>query len=116
MNRELPPAPIFNADGTLNEPILMRRFGIGIAEAMQEVEYKSEGALFKGTFAEALADWRCPVAGKLEKAYQLEGIGGVMKTIEAVNVFLDNDKQVHVTQETLMRHQGKKIRPAGESR
>lgn len=102
-NPEVPPAPIFNSDGSLNEGVLDKHYGLGIREAQQEVTFGN----YTGTVAEMLSDGRCPVGGRLETAYREDGIDGVVKQFEALSA-MDPNFRVKITPQTLERNHVKK--------
>jgi hypothetical protein len=98
-----PDESIFFEDGTLNEDVLGQQFGLGAAEAMQEVTFGS----YTGTAAEMLADPKCPVGGMIKKAYAEEGIDGVERKFASLQD-MDPEFKFTITPETLEREGSKK--------
>jgi len=94
---------IFFDDGTLNEAILMDRYGIGIEEAMQEVVFGN----YRGSFAQALASEGCPLDTILSTAYAENGIEGVQDKVRGLSE-LDPRFQLEISPATTLKEQLKK--------
>lgn len=96
---------LFNQDGSINESILAKRFGLGVEEAQQEVSFGGRN----GTVAEMLNDAKCPVGGIIEGAYEEGGIDGVVKQFGLLKM-MDPKFEVKVTEQTIEREQKKNSR------
>jgi hypothetical protein len=94
---------VFLQDGSLNEALLVNRFGISSEEAMQEVTFGS----YKGTVAQMLGDEKCPVGGMVSSAYAERGIEGVAEKFRTLSE-LDPKFAVTITETTLQRDRLKK--------
>lgn len=109
MIHETPAPPIFNQDGSINEGVLIDRYGLGMAEATQQVKFGD----YTGTVAEMLNDARCPVGGKIRDAYKGTGIDGVIEQFEALNIMV-RDFKIEITAPTIERAREKKSRATGD--
>lgn len=102
-NHEVPPVPIFNPDGSINEKVLKHEYGLEAEEASQEVVFGS----YKGTVAEMLGDRRCPVGEMVRSAYKQTGLAGVVGQFEALSA-MDPNFQVEIKQQITDMDQVKK--------
>ncbi|HSX23620.1 MAG TPA: hypothetical protein VLE74_00780 [Candidatus Saccharimonadales bacterium] len=98
---------VFHTDGSLNTERLRELYGLGVEEAMQEVEWGS----YKGTVAQMLDERPgvkpCPVGKVARDAYKENGIDGVAEQLDNLGK-MDPKFSVKISETTMEREREKK--------
>jgi hypothetical protein len=94
---------IIREDGSLNEELLNKKYGLGVEEANQIVSFGN----YTGTVAQMLSDEKCPVGGMVSTAYEDKGIEGVAEQFKLLKV-MDKNFSVTFNETTMQGEQVKK--------